>query len=348
MLTWWQARKQLTFSIIFLEQLSCLLGAGIPVTRALEMLEKSQHDLSVRAALFKMRQQLLSGRALHQCARLLPEWFDDYAIQLIALGERTGKLENVLSALSQRYSKKQALIRKLASLLFYPCLIFFSALLMTAAMFIFVIPAFAEWFQGTTQPLPWLTRYLFQISKLINHLLPVGLVIFSCLAMFYYLQRHFKITVFILKVPEFSFLRRMIQVVGVIRFTEHLALALSAGMPMLDALQLCTAFTSHAALNRQLRELQRNVTAGASLSRAAEPLTLIPTLLKQMMKTGEESGCLDALLMKAANMLQMELENHITQLTTLLEPLIMVILGALIGGLVVGMYLPVFNLGSVL
>ncbi len=336
-------------SALLLEQLGNLLTAGVPLTRCLDMLEKTQTDMTARMRIYKIKQQLLAGHALHQSLKSVPEWFDHYAIKLVALGEHTGKLDTVLKTLAQHDANKQAMIRKIRGILFYPCMILVSALLMTLAMFIFIIPAFAELFRDSQQPLPWLTRCLFQFSVIFNHLfLPLLLLLGTGAALYRILHHYLRRPIPSISVSELPFVKRMMQSIYVIRFTRHLALALNAGMPILEALQSCSDLISNTAFQRQLRYLRSSVSTGASIYHAIEPLTLFPPLLKQMIKTGEESGQLDSLLVKAADHLETELQNRLARFTALLEPLIMVILGALIGGLVVGMYLPVFNLGSVL
>lgn len=347
---WFAKRQSKLFTpVVFLEQLANLLAAGVPITRCIDMLEKSQPEMTIRLYFYKMKQQLLAGQAVHQCLSLIPEWFDTYAIKLVALGERTGKLEMVLLALADHYAKRQAIMRKIRGILFYPCMILASALLMTLAMFIFIIPAFAEMFRDAQQPLPWLTQWLFHTAALVNHLfLPLIILIIFSLAALFILRKYAGMTAIQLNLAELPILRHSLNQLMIIRFTRHLALALNAGMPILQALQLCGELQTHAAVTRELRYLRNTISTGASLYQSVEPLTLFPPLLKQMIKTGEESGHLDTLLTKAADILENELQARLTRFTTLLEPLIMVILGVLIGGLVIGMYLPVFNLGSVL
>lgn len=345
----WLARRKVIPVEIILEQLASLLAAGVSITRSLDILEKAQPDMIARLRLYKIKQALLSGHALHLSMQSAPEWFDTYAIKLVALGEQTGKLDLILMQLAQHYANKHAQFRKLRGLLFYPCMILISAILMTAAMFIFVIPAFADMFRDSQQALPWLTKLLFHVSTFFNQwLIPCALLTSTGIMLVFVLQKKTGAILIRVRLTDLPPLSRILQTIYIIRYTRHLALALSAGMPILHALQVCGDLAENITVTRQCRHLRNAVTAGASMYQAIEPLTLFPPLLKQMIKTGEESGHLDALLTKAAELLESELQNSVAKFTAMLEPLIMVILGALIGGIVVGMYLPVFNLGSVL
>lgn len=324
-------------TIVLLRQLSGMLAAGIPVARCVEILEKMQPDSALRAALFKIKNRLQAGFALHDSLRAEPEWFDAFSCRLVFLGEQTGKLDTILLALTQHHEKRADWQRNIRKALFYPCILMVTAAILSLCMFIFIIPAFAELFADRYQQLPWLTRMIFAFSAVIRYALPV--LVLAIVAGIYFIRRQ-KISW--QRLPPFS---ASVRDFAAARFTRNLALALSAGVPILEALKLAAGF-GHAELEHAVTDLRSAIHAGHSLHDALSANTIFPAVLRQMAEVGEESGALDAMLLKAASILETALETRMERFIQLLEPLIMCVLGVLIGGLVIGMYLPVFNLGS--
>lgn len=333
---------------VILRQLASMISAGITITRSFDMLEQTQHDTDARAGLFKIKNHLLSGHSLFESLQIKPDWFDHFTCSLIHLGEQTGKLAHVLQILAADHENKLEFRRSIRRALFYPTVIFTVAIILTCCMLIFVIPAFASLFSGINKPLPLLTRMIFTLSSLLNHTLPIifSLAIISLIALKLTSRNIFKILLHRLSIlPP---LAGILQSLALIRLLRNLALALSSGVPILDALQLISGITGHEVVNSSARQLRSSLCAGHTLYQAMQTLPAFPILAKQMVKAGEESGTLDKMLYKSAELLEMQLNSSIFHLTQLLEPLIMSVLGVLIGGLVIGMYLPVFNLGSAL
>ena len=342
-----------TFAIepaVFMRQLACMVPAGIAITRCFDILGDMQSEPRARAVLRQIKQQLLAGHPLHASLRVLPAWYDVFAARLLYLGEQTGKLDIILTTLADYYENKQILQRKIRHALFYPGLILSAALLLMLCLFIFVIPAFAALFHDSPVRLPWLTRTMFVAAALLNQHLMLAAVTFVALiiATFVLHQRGKLTSVLTRQIQRLPPLHECCLTLGWVRFTRHLSLAIQAGVPILDALQLTAGLCSHQDIASGIRQLRAAVSAGSALHTAMQALPVFPVLIQQMVKVGEESGRLDALLAKTAGLLEAELENRIARLTALLEPLIMSILGVLIGGLVIGIYLPLFNLGSAL
>ena len=339
-------RDQTAISATFLQQLACMVPAGIPIANCFDILEKTQVSPQTRALLYKIKRQLLSGHNLCDSLSVAPNWFDAFTCQLIKLGERTGKLEVVLRSLAEHHEKKLAFHRKIKQALFYPCILLITATLLTVCMFIFVIPAFEVLFNDTQTPLPLITRIIFRMSHLFSH----PLFLFACLVMTgllaYYLFYQKRLTAHLLR--YLGPINACLLSLALIHFARHLSIALSAGIPILDALGLTAGICHHQALTKSIRQLRASLSAGRRLHQAMEPLPAFPLLLRQMTKVGEEAGSLDAMLLKTAYLMETELDARLFQFTQLLEPLIMSVLGVLIGGLVIGMYLPIFNLGSTL
>lgn len=335
---------------IFMRQLACMVPAGINITRCFDILIEMQTEKSARALMRQIKQQLLAGHLLHESLRVLPAWYDLFAARLVYLGEQTGKLDLVLVTLANYYENKQKLQRTLRQALFYPCLILIAAMLLTFSLFIFVIPAFSALFHDTPVRLPWITRALFAVSSLLNQYLAfIGLTLLFMTGVTMVAYQQGKLTVHLAKqISRLPLLRDCQQSLDWLRFTRYLGLALQSGLPIMEALQLVAGLCTSHHVTSSIRQLRTAASSGSSLHAAMAKRTAFPALIQQMVKVGEESGKLDDLLVKTSDLLEAELESKIARLTALLEPLIMSILGVLIGGLVIGMYLPLFNLGSAL
>jgi type IV pilus assembly protein PilC len=334
----------------FTRQLSTMLQAGVPLTRCFDILEQTQPSSAVRIELTKIRKQLLAGHTLHDSLQTTPQMFDRFTCQLIKLGEQTGKLDSMLASLAVHHDKRVSLHRKIRQALLYPCTILVTACLLTISMFVWVVPAFADLFHDVHQQLPLLTRSIFAISSLLNASLPYLLVfIILGIASCRVAHRRGKLAVVITRtLHAVPWLHAGMQTLALIKFTRNLGIALAAGIPILQALQLTASLTGNNDVTRAIHRLRYSVTTGISLHQSMEAHTVFTVLVRQMIKVGEESGSLDALLLKTADILETDLDARVHTLTQLLEPLIMCVLGVLIGGLVIGMYLPVFNLGSTL
>lgn len=334
------ASKTKPDTAVIMRQLSSMIHAGLPITRCFDILEKTQAQHSHRAALYKIKMHLQAGHTIHDSLQIQPELFDDFTCRLVHLGEQSGKLDDILQTLAAYHENKAAFRRTIRQALFYPCLILFSSLILSCCMFIFVIPAFSELFKDIDKPLPLLTRLIFTISHFLSQAtLPASLLIIT---MIIYVRNHpFNMS----RLPIIS---DCLQTLAVIHFCKHLAISLSAGMPILEALKLSSGKDQPRELVSAIHQLRAALSAGNNMHHALQPHAVFPLILQQMVKVGEESGTLDVMLNRAAALLEAELNARIIHLTRLLEPLIMSVLGVLIGGLVIGMYLPVFNLGSVI
>jgi type IV pilus assembly protein PilC len=329
--------------VILLRQLAGMLTAGIPIARCFEILEKMQANANLRAALYKIKNRLLAGFALHDSLRHESVWFDTFSCRLVHLGEQTGKLDRILLALATHHEKRANWRRSMQKALFYPCVLLITALILSFCMFVFVIPKFADLFADMLHKLPLLTRLIFACSSAMVRGLPLlfGGLVLSILFLIYIFRRK---KVMLLRLP---LLTNYLRAYAVARFTRNLAIALAAGIPIIEALKLSAGF-GDSVLENAVTELRTAVSAGHHLHQAIAATEIFPVMLQQMVRVGEEAGSLDNMLDQAAGLLEAELNARMEHFTQLLEPLIMCVLGVLIGGLVIGMYLPVFNLGSAL
>jgi len=335
---------------VFLRQLATLISAGIPLIQSCELLEKSQVKVTVRLLIYSIKRDMLTGKELFYCLRSHQSYFDELTCQLINIGEHTGKLDIMLNVVADLQEKIIAFKKRIKQALFYPCMITFTALIVTGSMLIFVIPRFAELFQETQTTLPFLTKCIFFLSKqLQKHVfllaLPVLLGIFAYC--YHPLSLHMKRTLkqMLLRFPP---LRLGLQKIVLARFARNLAITFAAGIPINKALKLAANASGSTELHELVQKLRRHLNSGLSLHLAMESLQEFPDLMIQMIKIGEESGMLAEMLNKTADFFEADIDQFINHFSQLLEPLIMLVLGVLIGGLVIGMYLPIFKLGTAL
>lgn len=328
---------------IFLRQFATLLTAGIPILRCCEMLEKSQVKISMRVLIYSIKRELLSGKDLYSSLYYHQQYFDALTCQLIKIGEHTGKLDITLQMIADEHEKQLAFVKRIKQALFYPCIISVMALVITTSMFLFVIPRFAELFTDTHVPLPTLTLWLFSLSLMLKK---------HCILLFlpaiFILLILIKKNILLRYFSKLPLIHPFLQKIILARFARHLAMTFSAGIPVMSALKLMMHSHTSMEFTQAIIHLRTRMNTGLQLHQAMQTLPYFPDLMVQMVKMGEESGSLDTLLIKIADFFESDIEQLVSQFSQLLEPLIMLILGVLIGGLIIGMYLPIFKLGSVM
>lgn len=329
---------------IFLRQLATLQTAGISILHCLEVIEKNQTKISMGMLIWSIKRELLSGKDISTSMHAHGQYFDELTCQLVRIGEHTGKLDMTLQMIADEHEKKLAFKKRMKQALFYPCILFTSAILVTISLFLFVIPRFAELFADANIQLPLLTRILFFLSAKLNE--HFYLLFFPFIIIFFLKLFTKKIPIsWIYKLP---FIHSISQKILLARFSRHLAMTFTAGIPIMDALKLLTWHAHHLEFAHNIFQLRNKMQSGLQLHQAMQSLTYFPDLMIQMVKMGETSGSLDQLLLKVAGMMEADIDDATNRFSQLLEPLIMLVLGVLIGGLIVGMYLPIFRLGSIL
>lgn len=351
----WHAIKQKqrinAFDItVFLRQLATLLTAGIPILHCCDMLEKSQFKIAMRILIHSIKRELLAGKNVYASLRMHEHYFNPVTCQLIRIGEHTGKLDITLQMIADEHEKQLAFNKRIKQALFYPCIICITSLVVTLCMFLFVIPRFAELFADTHVELPALTKWLFFFSAQLNqHLLLLFFPVLLILPLFFTNEKSRALKQACLrKLTKLPLLHQFLQKMLLAKFARNLAMMFAAGIPILHALKLVTHSESNSAFNQAILQLRHQLSSGLQLHAAMQTLPYFPNLMIQMVKMGEESGSLDLLLQKVAGFFESDIDHLINQFSHLLEPLIMLVQGVLIGGLIIGMYLPIFKLGSII
>ena len=342
-------RRITSFDItLFLRQFATLICANIPVTQCCDILEKSQEKTALRLLIYSIRRDILAGKTLFDSFRQQNRYFDQLTCQLVQIGEHTGKVDVMLLTLANYQEKNLAFKKQIQQALFYPCIIMITAVIVTFSMFLFVIPRFAELFSDMQATLPLFTQWIFYLSSKLQQYVWLMIAV-TCLFIFALLHSRFSTR---MKIWLFTFSARLPVIhtcllkIALARFSRNLALTFASGIPITDALRLTANACGHRELAATITLLRSKISTGLQLHHAMEMSALFPILMIQMVKIGEESGMLEHMLDKIADFFESDIDQLVNRIGQLVEPLIMLVLGVLIGGLVIGMYLPIFKLGN--
>ncbi len=336
---------------IFSRQIATMLAAGIPLVQAFDIVGAGHDNPAMQKLILGIRADLESGTALAEALGRHPLYFDDLFVNLVTAGEQAGALDTLLDKIATYKEKTEAIKKKIKKALFYPAAVLVVAFIVTLILLIFVIPQFESLFKGFGADLPAFTRMVIDLSAFVQSKgWAVGLVIGAGAAFYIYTKKRSK------KLREFEdrlFLK--LPIVGSIlvkasiaRFARTLSTMFSAGVPLVEALQSVAGATGNIVYEKAVLAMRDEVSTGQRLQRAMENTGLFPNMVIQMIAVGEESGSLDEMSSKVADFYEADVDNAVDSMSSLLEPLIMAILGVLVGGLVIAMYLPIFKMGSVI
>jgi type IV pilus assembly protein PilC len=327
-----------------------MVKSGVPLLQSFDIVGKGTNNPALAKLLFDIKSDVETGSNLATAFRKYPMYFDPLFCNLVEAGEQAGILDTLLDRLASYKEKIQAIKAKIKGALFYPVSILVVAFIITAVIMIFVVPAFKNVFASFGGELPAPTQIVIAISDgfVANwHIIFGGIyaVIYG-FAQAFKRSRALQIAVdkYALKVPVFG---DLIKKSSIARWTRTLSTMFAAGVPLVDALDSVGGAAGNYVYTQATMQIQAEVSTGSSLTAAMEASGVFPPMVTQMVAIGEESGQLDTMLGKTADFFEAEVDDAVEALSSLMEPLIMVFLGGLIGGLVVAMYLPIFKLGSV-
>jgi type IV pilus assembly protein PilC len=335
---------------LFTRQLATMMKAGVPLLQSFDIVAKGHANPSVSKLVNDIRGDVETGTSLSQAFRKFPLYFDPLFCNLVGAGEQAGILEDLLERLAIYKEKTLAIKSKIKSALFYPISILAVAFIVTAVIMIWVVPAFKQVFSSFGANLPAPTLFVMAISDfMVGNWYIIFPTIFAGLYLFFQSwRRSLKVQRFmdrlLLKAPIFG---EVIRKATIARWTRTLATMFAAGVPLVESLDSVGGASGNAVYLDATKKIQSEVSTGTSLTTAMENANVFPNMVTQMVSIGEESGSLDQMLGKVADFYEAEVDDAVASLSSLMEPLIMVILGVLIGGLVIAMYLPIFKLGSV-
>jgi type IV pilus assembly protein PilC len=335
---------------LFTRQLSTMLRAGVPLMQCFDIVGRGHSNPSMARLLNDIRSDVETGTSLNQAFRKYPLYFDALFCNLVAAGEQAGILETLLDRLATYQEKTIALKGKIKKALFYPTTIILVAILVTSVIMIFVIPAFKQVFTSFGADLPAPTLMVIAMSDFMRAYWYVLLLGVS--GTFYFIWQSWRrspavqmaVDRFLLKPPVIG---PLIQKATIARWTRTLATTFAAGVPLVEALDSVGPASGNAVYKEATRQIQNEVNIGTSLAQSMQNSGVFPPMAVQMTAIGEESGSLDTMLSKVAEYFEREVDDTVDALASLIEPLIMVVLGGIIGSIVVAIYLPIFKLGQV-
>lgn len=333
---------------IFTRQLATMIDAGLPLVQSLDILASQQENKTFKNILREIREDVEGGSTFAGALKKHPAVFDDLYTNLVVAGEEGGILDNILNRLSNYIEKAEALKKKVKSAMIYPAIIVTVAVLVVIILMLFVIPVFETMFKSAGQSLPLPTLIVLTMSKIVKKYI---IVIIPAAILFVFLFRRFYRTEsgktlvdrLTLKVPVFGILLKK---VAVARFARTLGTLVSSGVPILDGLQIVSRTAGNRTIETAILNARASIREGETI---AEPLGrsgIFPPMVIQMISVGESTGALDSMLTKIADFYDDEVDVAVSNLTSLLEPFLMVFLGVVIGGVVIAMYLPIFQMAS--
>ena len=331
---------------IFTRQFSTMIDAGLPLVQCLNILAEQSESKTLRSVTGQVARHVEAGSTLADALRRHPRTFDDLFTNLVEVGEAGGILDVVLQRLAAYIEKAAALKRKVKAAMVYPCAIIGVALLVVIFMLTFVIPTFAQMFKDLGADLPLPTKIVMLLSDFVRSyiLLIIAGMIGAVMALrSYYRTEGGRATIdaLMLKLPVFGTLVRK---VAVARFTRTLGTLVQSGVPILDGLRITARTAGNKVVERAVLQCRAAVTEGKTLADPLRTSGVFPPMVTQMISVGEQTGALDAMLSKIADFYDDEVDTAVSTLTSLLEPIMIVFLGVVVGGLVVAMYLPIFKL----
>ena len=336
---------------IFMRQLSTMLAAGIPLVQSFEIVGSGHENAAMQKLIMAVKTDVEGGSALAESLAKHPLYFDDLVVNLVEAGEQAGALESLLDKIATYKEKTEALKKKIKKALTYPAAVLIVALVVTTILLIFVIPAFEDLFQGFGADLPTFTRKVINLSVFVREkgFYLAALIGGSVFAFLYFKKRSKKMRHFLdrmmLKAPIIG---PILEKAAIARYSRTLATMFAAGVPLVEALESVAGATGNIVYELGVLEMRDEVSTGLRLQQAMDNTDLFPNMVIQMIAVGEESGSLDSMSAKVADFYEEDVDNAVDNLSSLLEPMIMSILGVLVGGLVVAMYLPIFKMGAVI
>jgi len=334
---------------VFARQLATMLQAGVALVQSFDIIGKGHENPSMQTLLLSIKNDIESGDTLAEALKKRPVYFDELFCNLVESGEQAGVLEGLLDKIATYKEKTESMKKKIKKALTYPVAVIVVAFIVTAILLLFVVPVFEDLFKSFGADLPAFTRMVVDMSKWLKEWwwIVLGSVIGFSYTFMFFKKRSHKFNHFLdrvlLQIPVVGLI---INKSAVARFARTLSTMSAAGVPLVEALQSVAGACGNIIYAEAVLKMREEVAMGQRLQFAMQQVNLWPHMVQQMVAIGEESGSIDAMLSKVADFYEEEVDNLVDNLSSLMEPIIMVILGILVGGLIVAMYLPIFKLGS--
>ncbi|MGB1885364.1 MAG: type II secretion system F family protein [Gammaproteobacteria bacterium] len=335
---------------VFCRQMATMMSAGVPLVQSFEIVGRGHENKAMQDLIMTIKGDVEAGGSLNEALGKHPKHFNELFVNLVTAGEQAGILEDILHKLATYMEKTEALKSKIKGAMFYPIAVIVVAFVITCILMIFVIPQFQELFAGFGADLPALTTFVINMSKWFqaNWFFLIGGIILAIVGIIQAMKRSIKFAHFVdrllLKIPV---LGDILNKSAIARFARTLATMFAAGTPLVEAMTSVAGACGNIVYYEAVMKMRDDVATGTQMQATMRDVGVWPNMVIQMVAIGEESGALDQMLGKVADWYEQEVDDAVESLTSLLEPIIMAVLGVLIGGLVVAMYLPIFKMGQV-
>ncbi len=335
---------------VFSRQLATMISSGVPIVQAFDIIGKGHDNPSMQDLVMTIKNDVEQGNTLAESLAKHPRYFDELFVNLISAGEQSGALESLLDKIATYKEKTESIKKKIKKALFYPTAVMVVAFVVTTILLVWVVPQFAELFKGFGADLPAFTKFVLMLSDLFIEYwyLIFGGIILGVFAFVEAKRRSHKFNYFLdrmmIRIPVIG---AILNKAAIARFARTLSTMFAAGVPLVDSLTSVAGAAGNIVYSNAILQMKDNVSTGQQLQLAMKQTNLFPSMVVQMVAIGEESGSIDTMLTKIADFYEEEVDAAVDGLSSLLEPMIMVILGVLVGGLVIAMYLPIFQLGQV-
>lgn len=334
---------------VFSRQIATMMASGVPMVQAFDIIADGQKNIRFKNMLVDVKQTIEGGASLHEALAKYPIQFDELYRNLVRAGESAGVLDTILDTVATYKERMEGIKSKIKKALFYPIMVLVVAMLVSMIMLLFVVPVFATTFHDAGAELPAPTQIVVNASKFMQEYwwLVIGSIVGGIVALVMAKKRSEKFAHFLdrvmLKLPVIGNILRQS---AIARFARTLGVTFRAGVPMVEALEAVSGATGSVVYKEAVLSMRDDIAVGHQLQLAMRQTNVFPNMVVQMTAIGEESGALDNMLFKVAEFYEEEVNNAVDTLSSLLEPLIMVILGVLVGGMVVSLYLPIFKLAA--
>ncbi len=334
---------------IFLRQMATMMKAGVPLVQAFDIVGKGHENSNMQDLLMNIKGDIESGSPIADALRKQPKYFDELVCDLIHAGEQSGTLEQMLDRIATYKEKSEALKSKIKKAMMYPTAVVIVAIAVTAILLIYVVPMFADLFKGAGSDLPAFTQLVVDLSDNVQAYWYVylGVIIAAVITFSQLNEKSAKFRSlkdrFLLKFPIFG---PLIAKAAVARYARTLSTTFAAGVPLVDALQSAAGASGNTVHKEAILKIRDDVTTGMQINMAMQSTGVFPNMVNQMVAIGEESGAVDSMLSKVADIYEGEVDDAVDGISSLIEPFVIVFLGVVVGGLVVAMYLPIFQMGN--
>jgi type IV pilus assembly protein PilC len=334
---------------VFSRQIATMMASGVPMVQAFEIIADGQKNIRFKNMLLDIKQNIEGGASLHEALGQYPVQFDELYRNLVHAGETSGVLDTVLATVATYKERTEATKKKIKKALFYPAMVLVVVFLVVMIMLLFVVPVFAKTFQDSGAQLPAPTQFLVDASKVMQQYwwLVIGGIVGSIVAIIMAKNRSPSFAHLLDRMAlQLPVMGNIVRNSAVARFARTLGVTFRAGVPLVEAMDAVSGATGSIVYGNAVKQMRDDIAVGHQLQLAMRQTGLFPNMVVQMTAIGEESGSLDSMLFKVAEFFEEEVNNAVDTLSTLLEPIIMVVLGTIVGGIVVSLYLPIFKLAG--